>query len=84
MKYIDDPFHALIQVSMVLDESKKLWQKEHDAEMVANNSSNEISQSVLKEVIFHLPFFMLRKFGKKRSIDGIKFRECFEILIFKS
>ena len=39
---------------MVLDESKKLWQKEHDAEMVANNSSNEISQSVLKEVIFHL------------------------------
>nr|XP_022305417.1 trichohyalin-like isoform X2 [Crassostrea virginica] len=39
------------EVSMVLDESKKLWQKEHDAEMVANNSSNEISQSVLKEEI---------------------------------
>ena len=82
MKYIDDPFHAFIQVSMVLDESKKLWQKEHDAEMVANNSSNEISQSVLKEVIFHLPitlitnsklrYFMLRKFGKKRSNDGLE------------
>lgn len=35
---------------MALEESKKLWQKEHDADMVANNSSNEISQSVLKEV----------------------------------
>lgn len=38
------------QISMALEESKKLWQKEHDADMVANNSSNEISQSVLKEV----------------------------------
>ncbi|XP_048749329.2 centrosomal protein of 152 kDa-like isoform X2 [Ostrea edulis] len=39
------------EVSLAVDESKRLWQKEHDAEMLANNSSFEISQSVLKEEI---------------------------------
>lgn len=40
-----------------MDESKRLWQKEHDAEMLANNSSFEISQSVLKEVSCEISSF---------------------------